>query len=90
MSLSDAVRSLKAERKTLMAEVGRIDRAIALLDPTEKAEAPKPKAKPKRKEWTGPAEAVTCPICGFVAGAPQGLSAHVRIKHDDDDDSTDL
>ena len=91
MSVSEAVAALKDQKKTLEAEIKRIDKAIGVLDPTEAISTVK--AKPaktarkrpaKRKAWDGPKEAVTCPICGFVAKAPQGLSSHLN-KHEDSD-----
>lgn len=90
MSVSEAVKALQSQKRTLQAEIARIDRAIGVLDPTEAVKTvqakPQP-TKPKRrarKTWDGPKEAVTCPICGFVAKAPQGLSSHLS-RHEDDD-----
>lgn len=88
MSVSEAVKALLKEKTKLLAEVTRIDKAIAVLDPPDKAvaKAVAQTAKPKPKQatkWSGPIEAVTCPECGFVAKAPQGLSAHERLRHPD-------
>lgn len=91
MSVSEAVAALKNQKKSLEAEIRRIDKAIGVLDPAEaistvKAKPAKPakKRKTTRKAWDGPKEAVTCPICGFVAKAPQGLSSHLNSHEDSD------
>ena len=91
MSVSEAVKALTREKKQLLAEVSRIDKAIAVLDPTAAASTiqAKPKPKPKKRKraaWDGPIEAVTCPLCGFVAKAPQGLSSHLNSHEEDGDD----
>ena len=84
MSLTEAVKALKAERRELEGEIKKVDRAITLLEPPKPvAEPPKKKPKP-RTPWSGPVEAVTCPTCGFVAKAAQGLTAHDRAAHPED------
>ncbi len=94
MSLEQAKRALEAERASLQAQMDQIDAALAALGSAPNGSVkPKPsgrrKSSKRRKtsradltqeealERYG-AEALTCPECGKLSRAPQGMKAHLR------------
>ena len=90
MSIADARKALESERKALQDQIDVIDKALAVLGgrgvSTHRSNggAPKPK-KTARSDLTQEqaldrygAEALTCPNCGRIARAPQGMKAHLR------------
>lgn len=94
MSLEQAKRALEAERASLQAQMDQIDAALAALGSAPNGSVkPKPSGRrksPKRRKTSRAdltqeealerygAEALTCPECGKLSRAPQGMKAHLR------------
>lgn len=90
MSIADARKALESERRDLQRQLDVIDKALAVLDApgTARANGARAKSRPRKTsradltekqalERYG-AEALTCPECGRIARAPQGMKAHLR------------
>lgn len=90
--LEDARTLLEAEREALLSQLATVEAALATLSNDQSASASRPRSRtekpassrPKRSrrqqtKWSK--EELTCPACGFVAKAPQGLAGHIRNKH---------
>lgn len=89
MAIADAREALESERRALQQQIELIDKALAVLDGEGSTSnggrsTRKPK-KTSRADLTPEqaverygAEAVTCPECGLVTRAPQGMKAHLR------------
>lgn len=94
MSIVEAKTALEAERDDLKAQLDKIEKALAALGGSARSTKSKPKGKAAAKrgrrktsradltqeealERYG-AEALTCPECGKVSRAPQGMKAHLR------------
>ncbi len=94
MSLEQAKRALESERASLQSQIDQIDLALAALGKVPNGAAkPKPRrpsktakrGKTSRADLTQEealerygAEALTCPECGKLSRAPQGMKAHLR------------
>lgn len=90
MAIADAREALESEREALQRQIDLIDQALAILNGAgtsrNGASARKGrKKKTSRADLTAEealerygAEAVTCPECGRIARAPQGMKAHLR------------
>lgn len=93
MSVEQAKRALEAERDSLQSQIDQIDAALAALgggSPKSKATSTRGKkggrrGKTSRADLTREealerygAEALTCPECGKISRAPQGMKAHLR------------
>ena len=90
MSIAEAREALQAEKRSLQRQIDLIDEALAVLGRgARKSQNGRPKGTgPKRTsradltqeealERYG-AVALTCPQCGKIARAPQGMKAHLR------------
>ena len=89
MAIADAREALESEKRALQKQIDLIDEALSVLDGASSASnggrsGKKPK-KTSRADLTPEqaverygAEAVTCPECGLVTRAPQGMKAHLR------------
>lgn len=93
MSLEQAKRALESERASLLEQVDQIDAALAALgrspngaksSSTRRRKSPR-RGKTSRADLTQEealerygAEALTCPECGKISRAPQGMKAHLR------------
>ena len=94
MSLEKAKRALESERASLQSQIDQIDLALAALgkvpnggakqQPRRQSRAAK-RGKTSRADLTQEealerygAEALTCPECGKISRAPQGMKAHLR------------
>lgn len=94
MSLEQAKRALQSERASLQSQIDQIDAALVALGGASSGNAKQKssrqtKAARRRKtsradltqeealERYG-AEALTCPDCGKISRAPQGMKAHLR------------
>ena len=91
MSLVEARKSLMSERRSLLDQVDKIDKALAVLEggaPAKsrpRANGKKAPKKTSRADLTQSqalerygAEALTCTVCGRISRAPQGMKAHMR------------
>lgn len=92
MSVEQAKRALEAERASLQSQIDQIDAALAALggSPMSKATSTRSKKGGKRGKTSRAdltqeealerygAEALTCPECGKISRAPQGMKAHLR------------
>ena len=91
MAISDARAALESERAALQKQIDLIDEALTVLEGVSPARARKNGGKTSRPKKTSRAdltpeeaverygaEAVTCPECGRVNRAPQGMKAHLR------------
>lgn len=91
MSIADAREALQSERRALKRQIDLIDEALAVLGrggtKTSQNGAKKgsKSKKTSRADLTPDealerygAEALTCPECGKIARAPQGMKAHLR------------
>lgn len=91
MSIAEAREALQAEKRSLQRQIELIDEALAVLgrggkpaSPNGRKRASGPK-KTARADLTQEealerygAEALTCPECGKLSRAPQGMKAHLR------------
>lgn len=94
MSLEQAKRALESERASLQSQIDQIDMALAALGgapngatkqkPRRQSKSAK-RGKTSRADLTQEealerygAEALTCPECGKLSRAPQGMKAHLR------------
>ena len=90
MSIAEAREALQAEKRSLQRQIDLIDEALAVLGRGAKrtqngrAKSTGPK-KTSRADLTQEealerygAVALTCPECGKIARAPQGMKAHLR------------
>ena len=92
MSLAQAKRALESERASLQSQIDQIDAALAALGgsssskprSTRQAKSTS-RGKTSRADLTQEealerygAEALTCPECGKISRAPQGMKAHLR------------
>lgn len=92
MAIADAREALQSEREALQRQIDLIDQALAVLSGgdvgTSRRNGGATKGRQKKTsradltpeealERYG-AEAVTCPECGRIARAPQGMKAHLR------------
>ena len=91
MAISDARAALQSEKAALQQQIDLINEALAVLEgvsPTRARKNGRKSSKPKktsRADLTPEeavarygADAVTCPECGRVNRAPQGMKAHLR------------
>lgn len=93
MSVEQAKRALEAERASLQSQIDQIDAALAALGgsvPRSKPTSSRSKKGAKRGKTSRAdltqeealerygAEALTCPECGKISRAPQGMKAHLR------------
>ena len=91
MAISDARAALERERAALQNQIDLINEALAVLqgvspDPSRRNERKSSRPKKTSRADLSPeqavarygAEAVTCPECGRVTRAPQGMKAHLR------------
>lgn len=91
MAISDARAALESEREALQKQIDVIDEALAVLDGVSPARARRNGGSTSKSRKTSRAdltpeqaverygaEAVTCPECGRVTRAPQGMKAHLR------------
>lgn len=92
MSVEQAKRALEAERASLQGQIDQIDAALAALgggkapkSGSQRRRSGARKGKTARADLTQEealerygAEALTCPECGKLSRAPQGMKAHLR------------
>ncbi len=93
MSLAQAKRALESERASLQSQIDQIDAALAALGGSSSDSKPRStrqrksasRGKTSRADLTQEealerygAEALTCPECGKISRAPQGMKAHLR------------
>lgn len=90
MSVDTAISQLRAERDSLTTQLERVEAALNALvsptpTPTRKRKAAKAPRRTSRANLTQEQaierygrEALTCPECGKVSRAPQGMKAHLR------------
>ena len=93
MSVEQAKRALEAERASLQTQIDQIDAALAALAGGSSRSKPaslRSKSGPRRGKTSRAdltqeealerygAEALTCPECGKISRAPQGMKAHLR------------
>ena len=93
MAIADALQALESEREALQRQVDLIDKALAVLNGQEGGTSVRKRGKATKRESKKTsradltpeqaldrygAEAVTCPECGKIARAPQGMKAHLR------------
>jgi|SRR5665811_2110450 len=93
MAIADAREALESEREALQRQIDLIDKALAVLNGQDAGTSRRNggSARKGRKKKTSRAdltpeealerygaEAVTCPECGRIARAPQGMKAHLR------------
>lgn len=91
MAIADAREALESEREALQRQIDLIDQALAILNGAGASRRNGGSARKGRKKKTSRAdltaeealerygaEAVTCPECGRIARAPQGMKAHLR------------
>ena len=94
MSLEQAKRALESERASLQSQIDQIDLALAALGKVPNGAAkqrPRRQSKTAKRGKTARAdltqeealerygaEALTCPECGKLSRAPQGMKAHLR------------
>lgn len=93
MSVEQAKRALEAERASLQSQIDQIDAALAALggaSPKSKSASSRGKRGAKRGKTSRAdltqdealerygADALTCPECGKISRAPQGMKAHLR------------
>jgi predicted RNA-binding Zn-ribbon protein involved in translation (DUF1610 family) len=92
MSIADARDALLSERRALTHQIALIDEALAVLGrggdkPSRngRKQSTSVKKKTARADLTQEealerygAVALTCPECGKIARAPQGMKAHLR------------
>jgi hypothetical protein len=93
MSVEQAKRALEAERASLQAQIDQIDAALAALaggssrskPASSRSKSGARRGKTSRADLTQEealerygAEALTCPECGKISRAPQGMKAHLR------------
>jgi len=97
MARLDDVRSLLEDEKAdLEQRLAKINAALETLngdtgapDATTRPRSSRPAQRrsggkrqtPSRRQPKWSKEELTCPECGFVAKAPQGLAGHIRNKH---------
>src|SRR5665811_1563388 len=93
MAIREARAALESEREALQRQIDLIDKALAVLNGQDGGRSVRKRAKASKEgskktsradltpeqalERYG-AEAVTCPQCGKIARAPQGMKAHLR------------
>ena len=90
MAIADAREALESEREALQRQMDLIDQALAILNGAGTSRnggsgRKGRKKKTSRADLTAEealerygAEALTCPECGRIARAPQGMKAHLR------------
>ncbi len=90
MSIADAREALLSERRALQRQIDLIDEALAVLGrggakPSQNGGKGSGAKKTSRADLTQAealdrygVEALTCPECGKIARAPQGMKAHLR------------
>lgn len=94
MSIADAREALQAEKRALQRQIDLIDEALAVLgrgrapasqNGRQKRGQKRGQKKTSRADLTQEealerygAVALTCPQCGKIARAPQGMKAHLR------------
>ena len=92
MSVEQAKRALEAERASLQGQIDQIDAALAALGggsskakPASSGRGGARRGKTSRADLTQEealerygAEALTCPECGKISRAPQGMKSHLR------------
>jgi predicted RNA-binding Zn-ribbon protein involved in translation (DUF1610 family) len=90
MSIADAREALQSERRALQRQIDLIDEALAVLGRGAKI-SQNGRSKTSGTKKTARADltteealerygavALTCPECGKIARAPQGMKAHLR------------
>lgn len=94
MSLEQAKRALQSERSSLQSQIDQIDAALAALGDASGGRAKRGSSRQTKSAKRGKtsradltqeealdrygAEALTCPECGKISRAPQGMKAHLR------------
>ena len=94
MSLEQAKRALQSERAALQSQIDQIDAALAALGDASGGRSKQKPSRQRRSAKRGKtsradltqeealerygAEALTCPECGKLSRAPQGMKAHLR------------
>ena len=91
MSIADAREALLSERRALQRQIDLIDEALAVLGRGGKGASQNGRKKGSGPKKTARADltqeealerygavALTCPECGRIARAPQGMKAHLR------------
>ncbi len=91
MSIADAREALQSERRALQRQIDLIDEALAVLGRGAGKSSPNGAKKGSGSKRTSRADlsqeealerygalALTCPECGRIARAPQGMKAHLR------------
>ena len=93
MSVEQAKRALESERASLQTQIDQIDAALAALaggsskskPDSSRRKSGATRGKTSRADLTQEealerygAEALTCPECGKISRAPQGMKAHLR------------
>lgn len=90
MSIADAREALQAEKRALQRQIDLIDEALAVLGrgrapASQNGRQKRGQKKTSRADLTQEealerygAVALTCPQCGKIARAPQGMKAHLR------------
>lgn len=90
MAIADAREALESEREALQRQMDLIDQALAILNGAGTSRNGGSARKGRKKKTSRAdltaeealerygAEALTCPECGRIARAPQGMKAHLR------------